>query len=184
MKMHKKKNTNILIFTLVVVLFCNCFITAKCSDENIITITPQYTSQQLDSIKKIFIETGDENAYVEYYGYRNDDELMYSLYMANTYNSTIAQYRIYQIMTEFYNNIGVEIDSLTNALAISYLKRSAEQNNFYAQCELSRLLLYGKGVTQDTIAAKEYIYRAYEKKKADKIWFINKRDYLNSLKKE
>jgi hypothetical protein len=178
-----KSNSSLVIA--IVMTLCGCITSAKGSDDNIITITPQYTSQQLDSIKRLFVENGDENAYVEYFGYRSDDhELLYSFYMADTYNSAVAQYRIYRMLTEFYNNLGVEIDTVTNALAISYLKKSVEQNDSYAQFEMSRLLLYGIGVPQDTVAAKEYIYKIFEKPKADKVWFIKRRDYLKSLQKQ
>lgn len=166
----------------VILILCSCCMLAENSDKDIITITPQYTSQELDSIKKRFVEKGDHNAYVTYFGYRGDDqELLYSFYMANKYNDSGAQYDIYQKLTSFHNDLGVEIDSATNALAISYLKRSIEQNYSSALYEMSMLLLYGIGVQQDTAAAKEYIYKRFDKPKADKIWFIKKRQYEESL---
>lgn len=146
------------------------------------TITPHFSSQQLDSMKNNFINVGDTKSYVDYLSYGDgNDALMYSLFMANKYNDNIAQYYVYVLLNGFFENMGIKMDSVTNDIAIAYLQKSVAQGNPDAQFEMSRLLLYGIGVQQDTIAAKEYIYKIFEKPKADKIWFIKRRDYIKSL---
>jgi hypothetical protein len=97
--------------------------------------------------------------------------------MANTYNNSYAQFEMYEMIKEFYKNIGIEMESTANAIALSYLKRSIEQEESFAEWEMSRLLLCGIGTPKDTLVARELTYKRQKKERADKIWFIKKRDY-------
>jgi hypothetical protein len=160
--------------------------TADNNDSDVFTITPTYTQEELDSMKMRFIKDGDHNDYMTYTGYADDKEnnFIYTFYMANTYNNSFAQYEMYGMINEFYNNIGIEMDSTANAIAISYLKRSVVQGHDYAEWEMSRLLLCGIGIPKDTLVARELIYKRQKKERADKIWFIKKRDYPQRYENE
>ena len=61
---------------------------------------------------------------------------MYTFYMANTHNSAVAQYQMYCMIRDFYASIGKEMDFSANNIAMSYLKRSAEQGYHLAELEL------------------------------------------------
>ncbi|MEE0973607.1 MAG: hypothetical protein U0L34_05770, partial [Paludibacteraceae bacterium] len=58
---------------------------------------------------------------------------------ANTHNSAIAQYQMYCMIRDFYASIGKEMDPTASAIALSYLRRSAEQGNGEAESEICRL---------------------------------------------
>ena len=180
------KRNNILILIGLLASFC-CQTEADDTElDDIITITPTYTQEELNSMKMRFIKDGDHNDYMTYTGYADDKEnnFIYTFYMANTYNNSFAQYEMYGMINEFYNNIGIEMDSTANAIAISYLKRSVVQGHDYAEWEMSRLLLCGIGIPKDTLVARELIYKRQKKERADKIWFIKKRDYPQRYENE
>ena len=66
-----------------------------------------------------------------------ENKAMYTFYMANTHNSAIAQYQMYCMIRDFYASIGKEMDSTASAIALSYLRRSAEQGYKEAESEIS-----------------------------------------------
>lgn len=173
-----KTKNNILILIGLLILFCCQTIADNAELEDIITITPTYTHEELDSMRMRFIKEGDSKAYTKYHFYSENkrDIFIYAFYMANTYNNSYPQFNMYEMIKEFYKNIGIEMDSIVNAIALSYLKRSIEQEESFAEWEMSRLWLCGIGIPKDTLAAKKIIYKELKKEKADKVWFINKRD--------
>ena len=181
-----KTKNNILILIGLLILFCCQTIADNAELEDIITITPTYTHEELDSMRIRFIKEGIHHDYITYTAYTSDIEnnFMYPFYMANTYNNSSAQYDMYGIISEFYDNIGIDIISTANAIALSYLKRSVVQGHDYAEWEMSRLLLCGIGIPKDTLVARELIYKRQKKERADKIWFIKKRDYPQRYENE
>ena len=160
--------------------------TADNNDSDVFTITPTYTHEELDSMRMRFIRTGDRKSYSRYlfYSKNRKDKFIYTFYMANTYNNSYPQFQLYEMIKEFYNNIGIEMESTANAIALSYLKRSIEQEESFAEWEMSRLLLCGIGIPKDTLVARELTYKRQKKERADKIWFIKKRDYPQRYENE
>ena len=153
--------------------------TADNNDSDVFTITPTYTHEELDSMRIRFIREGSHNDFMTYIGHRYDSEnkSIYTFYMANTYNNSYIQFKMYKMIKEFYKDIGIEMESTANAIALSYLKRSVEQEESSGEWEMSRLLLCGIGIPKDTIKAKEYFLRHFNHKKAEKLWIANKRLY-------
>ena len=101
--------------------------------------------------------------------------------MANTHNSVNAQRNMYDMITEFYQSIGEELNSTANDIALSYLKRSMEQE--IDNLKVCSLLLCGKGMPIDTIKAKEYFlitfkHRNLSREKLEKLWIANKKLYI------
>lgn len=182
-----KTKNSILILTFLIMLISSS-VTADNNDSNVFTITPTYKQEKLDSMKMHFIREGNPKAYLRYlfYSKNRKDKFIYAFYMANTYYNSYAQFQLYEMIKEFYKNIGIEMDSTDNAsaIAISYLKRSVVQGHDYAEWEMSRLLLCGIGIPKDTLVARELIYKRQKKERADKIWFIKKRDYPQRYENE
>lgn len=182
-----KTKNSILILTFLIMLISSS-VTADNNDSDVFTITPTYTQEELDSMKMHFIREGNPKAYSRYlfYSKNRKDKFIYTFYMANTYYNSYAQFQLYEMIKEFYKNIGIEMDSTDNAsaIALSYLKRSAKQEEFSAKWEMSRLLLCGIWIPKDTIAAKEIIYRICKKEKAEKIWFANNITYPQMNERE
>lgn len=172
----KTKNNILIVIGLIMLISSD--VIADSNDPDRITITPTYTQEELDSMRMRFIRTGDRKSYSRYlfYSQNSKEKFIYNFYMANTYNNSYPQFNMYEMIKEFYKNIGIEMDSIVNAIALSYLKRSVEQEESYAEWEMSRLLLCGIGIPKDTLAANKIIYKKLKKEKADKVWFINKRD--------
>ena len=182
-----KTKNSILILTFLIMLISSS-VTADNNDSNVFTITPTYKQEKLDSMKMHFIREGNPKAYLRYlfYSKNRKDKFIYAFYMANTYYNSYAQFQLYEMIKEFYKNIGIEMDSTDNAsaIALSYLKRSAKQEEFSAKWEMSKLLLCGIWIPKDTIAAKEIIYRICKKEKAEKIWFANNITYPQMNERE
>ena len=181
-----KTKNNILILIGLLILFCCQTIADNADLEDIITITPTYTQVELDSMRNYFLQYGDENAYVNYLFYSRDEKkgFIYTFYMANTFNSDGAQFNMYQTIIEFYQCIGEELNATANATALFYLSSSLGQGNDNAEWEMSRLLLCGIGIPKDTLVARELTYKRQKKERADKIWFIKKRDYPQRYENE
>ena len=167
-----KTKNSILILICLIMLICSSA-TADNNDSDVFTITPTYTQEELDSMRMRFIKEGNSKAYTKYHFYSENkrDMFIYAFYMANTYNNSYAQYHMYETISEFYDSMGIEMDSTTNAIALSYLKRSYVQEHQLAEWEMSRLLLCGIGTPKDTLVARELTYKRQKKERADKIWF-------------
>ena len=185
MAMSLRTRNNILIVIGLIMLISSDVI-ADSNDPDRITITPTYTQAELDSMRNYFLQYGDENAYVNYLFYSRDEKkgFMYTFYMANTFNTDGAQFNMYQTIIEFYQCIGEELNATANATALFYLSSSLGQGNDYAEWEMSRLLLCGIGIPKDTLVARELTYKRQKKERADKIWFIKKRDYPQRYENE
>ena len=185
MAMSLRTRNNILIVIGLIMLISSDVI-ADSNNPDIITITPTYTHEELDSMRIRFIREGSNNDFMTYIGHRYDSEnkSIYTFYMANTYNNSYIQFKMYKMIKEFYKNIGIEMESTANAIALSYLKRSIEQEESSAEWEMSRLLLCGIGIPKDTLVARELTYKRQKKERADKIWFIKKRDYPQRYENE
>lgn len=180
------RTTNIILIVIGLIMLISSDVIADSNDPDRITITPTYTQEELDSMRMRFIRTGDRKSYSRYlfYSQNSKEKFIYNFYMANTYNNSYPQFNMYEMIKEFYKNIGIEMDSIVNAIALSYLKRSVEQEESYAEWEMSRLLLCGIGIPKDTLVARELIYKRQKKERADKIWFIKKRDYPQRYENE
>ena len=181
-----KTKNNILILIGLLILFCCQTIADNAELEDIINITPTYTQEELDSMRIRFIREGSHNDFMTYIGHRYDSEnkSIYTFYMANTYNNSYTQFKMYEMIKEFYKDIGIEMESTANAITLSYLKRSVEQEESSGEWEMSRLLLCGIGIPKDTLVARELTYKREKKERADKIWFIKKRDYPQRYENE
>lgn len=178
-----KTKNNILILIGLLILFCCQTIADNAELEDIITITPTYTQAELDSMKIYFLKYGDEHTYCTYifHSSAKKNEAIYNFYMANTHNSVNAQRNMYDMITEFYQSIGEELNSTANDIALSYLKRSMEQE--IDNLKVCSLLLCGKGMPIDTIKAKEYFlitfkHRNLSREKLEKLWIANKKLYI------
>ena len=180
----KTKNNILIVIGLIMLISSD--VIADSNDPDRITITPTYTQAELDSMRNYFLQYGDENAYVNYLFYSRDEKkgFMYTFYMANTFNTDGAQFNMYQTIIEFYQCIGEELNATANATALFYLSSSLGQGNDYAEWEMSRLLLCGIGIPKDTLVARELTYKRQKKERADKIWFIKKRDYPQRYENE
>lgn len=170
----------ILVIGILLLNICHTYAGNNGSD--IITITPTYTQEELDSMKIYFLKYGDEHTYFTYifHSSAKKNEAIYHFYMANTHNSVNAQRNMYDMITEFYQSIGEELNSTANDIALSYLKRSMEKE--IDNLKVCSLLLCGKGIPIDTIKAKEYFlitfkHRNLSKEKLEKLWIVNKSLY-------
>lgn len=177
----QKKTKILIIISFVILISCKIFADSK--DSNLITITPTYTQAELDSMRSYFIKYGSEETYFDYlfYGTDRKNEYIFTFYMANTHNSVNAQRNMYDMITEFYQSIGEELNSTANDIALSYLKRSMEQE--IDNLKVCSLLLCGKGIPIDTIKAKEYFlitfkHRNLSREKLEKLWIANKKLYI------
>ena len=182
MAMSLRTRNNILIVIGLIMLISSDVI-ADSNDPDRMTITPTYTQDELDSMRNYFLQYGDEHTYCTYifHSSAKKNEAIYNFYMANTHNSVNAQRNMYDMITEFYQSIGEELNSTANDIALSYLKRSMEQE--IDNLKVCSLLLCGIGIPIDTIKAKEYFlitfkHRNLSREKLEKLWIANKKLYV------
>lgn len=110
MAMSLRTRNNILIVIGLIMLISSDVI-ADSNNPDIITITPTYTHEELDSMRIRFIKEGDSKAYTRY-----------DFYSENIYAS-----------------IGKEMDPTASSIALSYLRRSVVQGNADAIQEMQKL---------------------------------------------
>ena len=135
------------------------------------SITMNDTGISIKDLKISVITKGDTIAYknlkIEYLNteYYKDEILFYSLMMANKYNYSQAYFDVYKSLTDIYeHDISVgSIDDKTKELALKYLYKGVELNEYDAICKLSELCFDGKYVSKDTILGNKLA------KKAEKI---------------
>lgn len=142
---------------------------------------PEYTSLQFDELKRRAVQ-GDINAYYQYYNFGHYGDvncLSLSILMAEKYNYPHAFFNVYYILTEFYKNNQLPMDSSTINYAISFLNKGAELSDWNCCSELCKLYMTGELVAQDTVAAKSYLYKEYkdDEIKAERAWGIIKAVY-------
>lgn len=110
-----------------------------------------------------------------------NNSLTYALYMANVYKYLLAYYDVYTLILDFYKYNKIEIDSVSLNLALDYLKRGAELNDWNCNVDLSYLYLTGKYLQRDTLKAKECLRRIYTNEdEFNKTWGYYKWKYYDS----
>ena len=113
------------------------------------------TDQLVDRVLK-----GDFEAYAELYERQGRSALPYSILMANDYDNPQAAHDAYTCLIEVYKAAeNKNKDSLTVAMAVRFLEKSARLNNFYS-LELGQLYFDGEFVERDTIKAWECLSMA------------------------
>ena len=100
---------------------------------------------------------GEEDGYRKLHERNPELSLPYSILMANSYNNSQAAYNVYLALIELCRESGVEeSDSLTLALAVQFLERSAQLDSLNYN-ELGEVYFMGRYVNRDTIKAREYL---------------------------
>jgi DNA topoisomerase-1 len=99
--------------------------TADNNDSDVFTITPTYKQEELDSMKMHFIREGNPKAYLRYlfYSKNRKDRFIYTFYMANTYYYSYAQFQLYEMIKEFYNEFEPSVKNAFSEMP----KKEAEQ---------------------------------------------------------
>lgn len=105
--------------------------------------------------KQIFVE-GDTLAYKKLNKASYPEiNLPYLFVMADKYHYPDAYCDVYDVLVHPYENYKVSIDTVTQKLALSYLRKGVELNSIKAKKRMSNLYLYGKYINQDTILSKQ-----------------------------
>jgi len=117
-------------------------------------------TRPIKELKELVLLKGDTVAYDElaiaYLTDKyNEEYLLYSIFMANKYNYHRAYFQVYNCLTSIYEHHSVEIDDITKALAIEYLRKGVELNDPESTKYLADLYLEGKYVPKDTILGKK-----------------------------
>lgn len=126
-------------------------------------VTPSYTEAEGLEFGKDVMRTGNETSY-EQLIFSPIDRVPYSFVMANKYNSANGCWAMYSYITELFKNNNIEIDSLSESIALGYLKRGADLGDKWCiQYIISTYKKGGKFFSPDTSLANYY------RKKLDKI---------------
>jgi hypothetical protein len=130
-------------------------------------MTPQYTKEEGLEFGKEVMTTGSEYSFRQLY-FAPIDMVPYSFVMANKYNSANGCWNMYQYIIDLFDNNGIEIDSLSESIAMGYLKRGADLKDEW--CTEYIISLYKKGgvfFSPDSVLAK-YYSEQYEHIKVNK----------------
>lgn len=155
------------------VICCLLTINEVLGQNDIITITPQYTLIQTGEFKDKIILEGDIHSLFslgclyenEYSKCKNGDpnryevEIPYYLIMANRYSDPWACYMIYKRTVELYKAYGLEMDEDTLNFILYYLNKGADMDGENCLRELYYIYKHGILVQQD-----DEKYRAYWKR--------------------
>lgn len=129
-------------------------------------VSPKYTEiEGLDLAKNVMI-TGNENSYSQL-AFAPIDIIPYTFVMANKYNSANACWDMYEYIHAIFEKNNIEIDSMSEAIALGYLKKAADLRDTF--CIENIIPLYeigGTNIAPDSVLAKYY------------------RDLLNDIRRE
>lgn len=108
---------------------------------------------------KLIINKGDTLAYdelrISYLDYRPQDFLPYALIMANKYNHPQACFDVYMCLWEIYGQTDYsltlldDLDSITQKMAIDYLKKGVKYGHFQSMQTLGAYYFAGKYVDKN-----------------------------------
>ena len=155
--------------------------TTKTDKVTVIPITPHVPVGQLnDYVRRVF-EEGDTSAYKELWK-EPVPFLLCSMVMANKYNYPEAYYDVYTSIIDPYRSLNnIPIDTATFNFAYGYLKRGAELGYKMAKNTMSRGLVKGTFVPQDTVLARKLFFEAnlynLDSVKLERSWQRMMRDY-------
>ena len=151
----------------VLVLFMLCTISLECFSQKRSTFTMKGSPpwRPIKTLKKLVKEKGDIDAYDELSlaELPEGEFFLYALYMANKYNYPLAYYDVYYSLVEFCGEKNVDENTLN--LALYYLKKGAELEDWNCMRELSLLYLTGKYVPLDSVKGKELRKKIDSKRK-------------------
>lgn len=119
-------------------------------------VTPRYTKAEGLEFGRDVMSTGNETSY-EQLIFSPIDRVPYSFVMANKYNSANGCWAMYSYITELFKNNDIEIDSLSESIALGYLKRGADLGDRWCtQCLISEYKKGGKHFSPNTTLVKYY----------------------------
>jgi len=143
------------------------FLTILCVFVNF-TCAPQSTNDPgvpLDMLKKKVISHGNKYAYEKlYFAYFDEsgkeDFILYSIIMANKYESINGYYDVYSGLITVHENGLADMNEDMRNIAIQYLKKAANLNSIRANEELGNLYIEGEYILRDTSLGKKLIKNA------------------------
>ncbi|MFV0586222.1 hypothetical protein [Bacteroides reticulotermitis] len=139
-------------------LMC-CFAFFSCEPEIIEVKTMNHT-RPIEVLKELVLIEGDSVAYNELMiaylseEYR-EEYLVYSLFMIHQYNYPRAYSNVYSCLERASESYGNVMDERTKEMALKYLRRGAELNDYNSLSYLWSLYLEGKYVPKDTIMSQK-----------------------------
>ncbi|MCQ2740475.1 MAG: hypothetical protein MJ237_09685 [bacterium] len=88
-------------------------------------MTPKYSEKEGLAFARDVMNSGDEFAYQQL-KFSPVNQGPYSFIMANKYNSATACWNMYRHIYDLFEENNIELDSMSESIAIGYLKRGAD----------------------------------------------------------
>ena len=137
-------------------IFCSTLF--SCEPEIIEVKTMNHT-RPIEVLKELVLIKGDSVAYDELriaYLNRDDREsyLTYSLFMIHRYNYPRAYLDVYDCLASVSESFGGVMDERTKAMALKYLRRGADLNDYNSLRQLRNVYQEGKYVPKDTVMSR------------------------------
>ena len=138
--------------------------------------SPNDPGVPLDVLKKKVIASGNKNAYEKLYiAYFDEsgkeDFILYSIIMANKYESPDGCYQVYLGLKSIYNNELADMKEDMRSIAIQYLKKAASLNSVQANEELGNLYIEGEYLPRDLSLGEQLIKHASMLENKRKRWY-------------
>lgn len=156
-----------IISILIILSFCALIYMFFIQKRNYHSMTPQYTKEEGLEFGKEVMKTGSEYSFRQLY-FAPIEMVPYSFVMANKYHSADGCWSMYQYIINLFDDNDIEIDSMSESIAMGYLKRGADLKDEW--CTEYIISLYQKGgvfFPPDSVLAK-YYSEQYEHIKANK----------------
>lgn len=122
------------------------------------TVTPILSHTEIEQCKENIIQSGDWGAYLLLGHQRVSISMFpYAWVLACKYENGDAYYEVYRLITDFYNNNSLEIDTNTSSFLLMFLEKGASIGSRNCILELYQLYSTGTYVAKDMEKAEKYL---------------------------
>ena len=122
------------------------------------TVTPILSLTEIEQCKENIVQNGDWEEYLLLGHQRVSTSIFpYAWVLACKYENGDACYEVYRLITDFYNNNSLEIDTNTSSFLLMFLEKGASIGCRNCLLELYQLYSTGTYVAKDMNKAEEYM---------------------------
>jgi hypothetical protein len=159
MGMDKKSKINKMKikFFCKIVLLCFCFF--SCEKQKTMEI---YSTEDVKCLKEILDTTLSDDVYcvLLHAANQNDVSIVDESIVMSSKNNALACYYMYDRIISAFDKMHVPIDSISNSIALMYLRRSADLGDEHSNRILAIRYQNGYGIKKDTCLFRYYISRS------------------------
>ena len=161
-----------------IVLLCLCFFSCfSCQKQKTMEF---YSTEDVKCLKEILDSTLSDDVYciLLHAANQNGVPIVDESIVMSSKNNALACYYMYDRIISAFDKMHVPIDSISNSIALMYLRRSADLGDEHSNRILAIRYQNGYGIEKDTCLFRYYISRS------DSLRDLHRKEFENYRKNE